>query len=72
MEWQGSQAIKAPGMSGDSSIKDVGIAVSTVGMLNRLYNYRVVMLQRRIRWVENYRHGGYCNGNTGKDEDLKA
>jgi len=72
MEWQRSQAIKAPGMSGDSSVKDVGIAVSIVGKLNRLYNYRVVILQRRIMWVENYRHGDYCNGNTGKDEDLKA
>lgn len=36
MEWQRSQAIKAPGMSGDSSVKDVGIAVSIVGKLNRL------------------------------------
>ena len=73
VEQQRSHAIESLQISCDSvKCQRCGHDVPVVGKLNRPCNDRAVILQRRIRWVENYRHGGYCNGNTGKDEDLKA
>ena len=70
MERQRSQAIESLQIneSDNNSVKcqRCGIAVPIVGKLNRPCNDRAVILQRRIKWVENYRRG------SNKDEDLKA
>jgi hypothetical protein len=51
----------------DHSVKcqRCGIAVPIVGKLTRPCNDRSVILQRRIKWMENYCHGANVN-------DLKA
>jgi hypothetical protein len=52
-----------------------GNSVPIVGRLSRPYNDRVVVLQRRIKWIEDhyYRHhpGGNANAKD-EDQDLKA
>ena len=70
MERQRSQAIESLEIF-DHSVKcqRCGNAVPIVGKLNRPHNDRVVILQRRIKWIENYRRGG---NSTSKNEDLKA
>jgi adenine-specific DNA methylase len=69
MERQRSQAIEALEIF-DHSVKcqRCGNAVPIVGKLTKVNNDRIGILQKRIKWIENYRHG-----NTRyNDNDLKA
>ena len=52
MERQRTQAIES------------GMAVPIVGKLTRIHNDRIAVLQKRIKWIENYRRGN----NTTKDD----
>jgi hypothetical protein len=66
MERQRSHAIESLQISCDSvKCQRCGHDVPVVGKLNRPCNDRAVILQRRIRWMENYYHGVNIN-------DLKA
>jgi hypothetical protein len=71
MERQRSQAIEALEISGNSvKCQRCGIAVPIVGKLARPYNDRLAILQKRIKWIENY-----SRGNTNRPSyinDLKA
>jgi selenocysteine-specific translation elongation factor len=68
---QRSQAIESLQIT-DNSVKcqRCGIAVPIVGKLTRTKNDRIAILQKRIKWVENYSHGNhrrssYDNNNDG-------
>jgi hypothetical protein len=64
MERQRLQAIEALEISdSDNSVKcqRCGHDIPIVGKLNRPHNDRVAILQRRIRWMENYYHGANIN-----------
>jgi hypothetical protein len=66
MEQQRLQAIESLEVSGNSvKCQRCGIAVPIVGKLSRPCNDRAAVLQRRIKWMENYYHGANIN-------DLKA
>jgi hypothetical protein len=69
MEFQRSQAIESLHIT-DNSVKcqRCGIAVPIVGKLHKPHNDRIVILQRRIMWIENYSRGT----NSNKSNDLKA
>jgi hypothetical protein len=58
MDRQKSQAIESLEIT-DNAVKcqSCGIAVPMVGKLARPHNDRVAMLQKRIKWIENYYHG---------------
>ena len=60
----------------DHSVKcqKCGISVRIVEKLTKLKSNRITILERRIRWLENYRHrrGGDNNSNNKNDNDLKA
>jgi hypothetical protein len=58
MDRQRSHAIESLEIF-DHSVKcqSCGIAVPIVGKLARPHNDRVAVLQRRIKWMENYYHG---------------
>jgi hypothetical protein len=58
MDRQRSHAIESLEIF-DHSVKcqKCGIAVPIVGKLSRPCNDRVIILQRRIKWMENYYHG---------------
>jgi hypothetical protein len=43
-------------------------AIPIVGKLTKVSNDRIAVLQKRIKWIENFRRGN----NTTKDDDLKA
>lgn len=64
-----SQAIESLQIT-NSSVKcqRCGTTVPIVGKLTKISNDRIDILQKRIRWMENYRRGT----NTTKDDDLKA
>jgi adenine-specific DNA methylase len=72
MEIQRSQAIESLEIF-DHSVKcqRCGNAVPMVGKLARPYNDRVAVLQRRIKWMENYYHGATSSSDK-KNNDLKA
>jgi hypothetical protein len=58
MERQRLQAIDTLEISGNSvKCQRCGHDIPIVGKLNRPYNDRVVILQRRIKWMENYARG---------------
>ena len=62
MERQRLQAIEALEISGNSvKCQRCNPDIPIVGKLNRPYNERVVILQRRIKWMENYCHGADIN-----------
>jgi hypothetical protein len=68
MERQRSQAIQSLQIT-DNTVKcqRCGNAVPIVGKLTRTHNDRIAILQKRIKWLENYRRG-----NTRYDDhDLK-
>jgi hypothetical protein len=74
MERQRSQAIESLQLSdSDSTVKcqRYGIPVPIVGKLSKPHNDRVAVLQRRIKWMENYRHGSGSAKNHEYD-DVKA
>jgi hypothetical protein len=55
--------------SGDSiKCQRCGNAVPIVGKLTRTNNDRIGILQKRIKWIENYRRGN----NKSSADDLKA
>jgi hypothetical protein len=68
MDRQRSQAIEALQIF-DHSVKcqNCDMAVPIVGKLPRPHNDRVAILQKRIKWMENYSR---CNNNN-KNNDLK-
>jgi hypothetical protein len=66
MERQRSQAIEALEIF-DSSVKCQRCGMAIVGKLPRPHNDRVVILQRRIKWMENYS----CGNNNGNSNDIK-
>jgi hypothetical protein len=68
MDRQSFHAIESLQIS-DHSVKcqRCGIAVPIVGKLARPHNDRVAVLQKRIKWLENYNHGN----NSNKNDDLK-
>jgi hypothetical protein len=69
MERQRLHAIESLQISGNSvKCQRCSNDIPIVGKLNSPCNDRVVILQRRIKWIENYRRGG----STSKDNDLKA
>jgi hypothetical protein len=66
MERQRSQAIESLETYGNSvKCQRCSQGIPIVGKLNRPHNDRAVILQRRIKWMENYYHGANIN-------DLKA
>jgi hypothetical protein len=68
MEGQRLQAIESLEIYGHSvKCQKCGMAIPIVGKLPRPHNDLVVILQRRIRWIENYRRG---NNNRNRN-DLK-
>jgi hypothetical protein len=87
MDRQRSQAIESLQIT-DNSVRcqRCGMAVTIVGKLTRTKNDRIAILQKRIKWVENYPHGNnrsaYGNNNDVKqlkqeladllEEDAKA
>jgi adenine-specific DNA methylase len=58
MDRQRSQAIESLQII-DNSVKcqRCGIAIPIVGKLTRTKNDRIAILQRRIKWLNNYSHG---------------
>jgi hypothetical protein len=57
MERQRLQAIESLEISGSSvKCQRYGTAVPIVGKLPRPHNERVAILQKRIKWMENYYH----------------
>jgi hypothetical protein len=71
MDKQRSQAIEALEIS-DHSVKcqRCGNAVPIVGKLSRRHNDRAVILQRRIKWMENYYHGVNINDVKAPKQEL--
>jgi hypothetical protein len=69
MERQRSQAIESLQIY-DHSVKcqKCGMAVPIVGKLTRTNNDRIGTLQKRIKWIENYRR----SNNKSSADDLKA
>jgi hypothetical protein len=66
MERQRSQAIESLEISGNSvKCQRCSQDIPIVGKLNRRHNDRAVILQRRLKWMENYYPGANIN-------DLKA
>jgi hypothetical protein len=45
------------------------MAVSIVGKLSKSNNNRIAVLQKRIKWIENYSHG---NNRSNEVKQLKA
>jgi hypothetical protein len=71
MEIQRSQAIESLQIS-DNSVKcqRCGNAMPIVDKLSRPHNDRVVILQRRIKWMENYYHGDNINNLKALKQEL--
>ena len=72
IERQRLQAMESLQIS-DNSVKcqRCGMAVPIIRKLARPYNDRVAVLQRRIKWIENYSRGN--NGSKNNDlNQLKA
>jgi hypothetical protein len=66
MDRQGSQAIEALQISNDSvKCQRCGNAIPIVGKLTKASNDGIGILQKRIKWIENYSHG---NANDGLNQ----
>jgi hypothetical protein len=74
MEKQRSQAIEALEISdGFVKCQRCSSAVPIVGKPSRSHNDRVVILQRRIKWLEDHYYSQHLGANTnGKNETIKA
>ena len=58
MERQRLQAIESMEISGNSvKCQRCNVDIPIVGKLPRPHNDRVAILQKRIKWIENYSHG---------------
>jgi hypothetical protein len=70
MDRQRSQAIESLEISGNHSVKcqKCGVAVSIVGKLTKPKSNRISVLQRRIKWIENYSRGN----NIIRSDEVKA
>jgi hypothetical protein len=70
MERQRSQVIQSLEIFDHSSVKcqKCGVAVPIVGKLTNVSNDRIAVLQKRIKWIENYHRGN----TIAKDEDVKV
>jgi hypothetical protein len=67
MEKQRSLAIEALEISSDYvKCQKCSMDIPIVGKLARPHNDRVAILQKRIRWMENYYHGNRSNANDLK------
>jgi hypothetical protein len=74
MERQRLQAIESLEISGNSvKCQRCGIAVPIVGKLTRTGNDRIAVLQKRIKWLENYHYPshGHIVNNSNKDNNVK-
>ena len=68
MERQRSQAIESLEISeGSVKCQRCGMSVPIVGKLARPHNVRIAVLQKRIKWMENY-----SRSNANDLKDLKA
>ena len=68
MERQRLQAIESLYISGNSvKCQKCGTAVPIVGKLSRPHNDRISVLQKRIKWIENYSHGNINNSRSADD-----
>ncbi len=56
MDRQRSQAIESLQIK-DLKCQRCDIAVPIVGKLTKISNDRIAVLQKRIKWIENYRRG---------------
>jgi hypothetical protein len=71
MEIQRSQAIESLQISNNSvKCQRYGNAMPIVDKLSRPHNDRVVILQRRIKWMENYYHGDNINNLKALKQEL--
>jgi hypothetical protein len=70
IEGRRSQAIESLQISNDSvKCQRCGIAVSIVGKLTRTGNNRIAILQKRIKWLENYHYAHHRHGNNNSNNN---
>jgi hypothetical protein len=76
MDRQRSQAIESleifdsdSGHSHQVKCQRCGMAVPIVGKLTRTGNDRIAMLQKRIKWLENYNYPSHRGNNSSHNKD---